>query len=502
MEKDAHKMSAEKMRQQLEAKVHEGMTLKDKQLELEGQIAKMTRQNDELKAHCDNLQDRLKEKNVDISDLPKYTPPPPAPPPPAPPPPLPSYIAPPPPPPPLPGGNSDATVIQSGLVTIRRRPKKSIPKLTNPLKSLNWEKMNDMQIGENTIWAGIDETPIYKEINLDDFQKTFTQRPMSSDYGTLSKTSRNKRTSREKLFIDSKRAQNCSILLTRLKLSNEQIRQAVMTMDPNDTLDKDMVEQLLKFIPSKEEYELLKANLSEMDNFSRADRFMLEMSHVPRYEKRLNALYFTKNFHERISEIHPNIESVTASCHELMMSEKLRKLLEIILAFGNIMNRGNRGNAFGFKLSSLNKITDTKSSTDNEMTLLHYLIQMLEAKFPEVVTLEVDLPHISEASKVDIGELEKEFKAIRKELKLLKEELDFHRLNPSGEESDRFVSAVEDFAFRADIDVKETEHFMKDMKEQFHKALRYFGEDPKAKDQTAFKFFGVFTKFLHSLSVK
>jgi septal ring factor EnvC (AmiA/AmiB activator) len=104
MEKDAHKMSAEKMRQQLEAKVHEGMTLKDKQLELEGQIAKMTRQNDELKAHCDNLQDRLKEKNVDISDLPKYTPPPPAPPPPAPPPPLPSYIAPPPPPPPLPGG--------------------------------------------------------------------------------------------------------------------------------------------------------------------------------------------------------------------------------------------------------------------------------------------------------------------------------------------------------------------------------------------------------------
>jgi hypothetical protein len=35
-----------------------------------------------------------------------------------------------------------------------------------------------MQIGENTIWAGIDETPIYKEINLDDFQKTFTQRVM------------------------------------------------------------------------------------------------------------------------------------------------------------------------------------------------------------------------------------------------------------------------------------------------------------------------------------
>ena len=34
----------------------------------------------------------------------------------------------------------------------------------------------------------------------------------------------------------------------------------------------------------------------------------------------------------------------------------------------------------GFKLSSLNRIIDTKSTTDNEMTLLHYLVQMLEAK--------------------------------------------------------------------------------------------------------------------------
>ena len=79
--------------------------------------------------------------------------------------------------------------------------------------------------------------------------------------------------------------------------------------------------------------------------------------------------------------------------------------------------------------------------------------------------------------------------------------MDHHRLNPSGEESDHFVSAVEDFALHAAITVRETEHFIKDMKEQFVKALHYFGEDPNGKDQSAEKFFGVFSNFFKSLSV-
>lgn len=75
-------------------------------------------------------------------------------------------------------------------------------------------------------------------------------------------------------------------------------------------------------------------------------------------------------------------------------------------------------------------------------------------------------------------------------------------MNPSGEESDQFVSAVEDFALHAVIIVREMDHFFTDMKEQFQKALHYFGEDPKGKDQTLAKFFGVFSKFLKSLSVR
>ena len=55
-------------------------------------------------------------------------------------------------------------------------------------------------------------------------------------------------------------------------------------------------------------------------------------------------------------------------------------MLELILAFGNYMNRGQRGNAVGFKLTSLTRIADTKSSCNKSMTLLHFVASTCEEK--------------------------------------------------------------------------------------------------------------------------
>ena len=51
-----------------------------------------------------------------------------------------------------------------------------------------------------------------------------------------------------------------------------------MSMDEDDTLSKDMVEQLLKFVPTATEQELLESHTTEWENFARADKFLLEMS--------------------------------------------------------------------------------------------------------------------------------------------------------------------------------------------------------------------------------
>ena len=75
-------------------------------------------------------------------------------------------------------------------------------------------------------------------------------------------------------------------------------------------------------------------------------------------------------------------------------------MLEIILAFGNYMNRGQRGNAVGFKLSSLTRIADTKSSCTKNMTLLHYIVDTCEKKvsifFCQITTLSLLNPNFTE----------------------------------------------------------------------------------------------------------
>ncbi len=49
-------------------------------------------------------------------------------------------------------------------------------------------------------------------------------------------------------------------------------------MDSKEELPMDMVEQLLKFIPTNEERALLDERSSDLDSLSRADRFLYDVS--------------------------------------------------------------------------------------------------------------------------------------------------------------------------------------------------------------------------------
>ena len=57
-----------------------------------------------------------------------------------------------------------------------------------------------------------------------------------------------------------------------------QVRRVVMSMDKEDQLEKDMVEQLLKYVPTIAERDLLSSHAHEMESFARPDHFLLEMS--------------------------------------------------------------------------------------------------------------------------------------------------------------------------------------------------------------------------------
>lgn len=300
---------------------------------------------------------------------------------------------------------------------------------------------------------------------------------------------------KELSVIDGRRAQNCIILLSKLKLSNEEIRQAILRMDEQEDLAKDMLEQLLKFIPEKSDIDLLEEHKHEIERMARADRFLYEMSRIDHYQQRLQALFFKKKFQERLAEAKPKVEAILLASRELTLSKRLKQMLEVVLAIGNFMNKGQRGGAYGFRVASLNKIADTKSSIDRNISLLHYLIMILEKHFPDILNMPSELRHLSEAAKVNLAELEKEVGTLRRGLRAVEVELEYQR-HQAQDPNDKFVPVMSDFITVSSFSFSELEDQLNEARDKFAKALMHFGEQ-ESKMQPD-EFFGIFDTFLQA----
>ncbi|XP_056106715.1 disheveled-associated activator of morphogenesis 2 isoform X2 [Rhinichthys klamathensis goyatoka] len=438
---------------------------------------------------------------------------------PPPPPPIAFSSPPPPPPPPPPGGPPPppgAPPIFSGILPPPGPPSissttslqtKSIPQPSQPLKSFNWSKLGENKI-TGTIWYEIDDRRPFKVLDLKDIEKMFSayqrqqelltnQSFKQKETGSMDDLYLSSRKVKELSVIDGRRAQNCVILLSKLKMSNEEIKRAILEMDEREELAKDMLEQLLKFIPEKSDIDLLEEHKHELERMARADRFLFEMSRIDHYQQRLQSLFFKKKFAERLAETKPKVEAILCASREVMKSKRLTQVLEVVLAFGNFMNKGQRGNAYGFKVSSLNKIVDTKSSIDRNITMLHYLIMIFEKNYPDILNIQQDLFSVPEAAKVNLAELEKEVFSIRNGLKALEAELRYQQ-SQACDRGDKFVPVVSDFITVASFSFSELEELLNEAKDKFSKSLKHFGEEEGRMQPD--EFFGIFDIFLQSFS--
>ncbi|GAB1301173.1 Disheveled-associated activator of morphogenesis 2 [Apodemus speciosus] len=432
---------------------------------------------------------------------------------PPPPPPLPLGSSPPPPPPPLPPGGPPIPpgappCFSSGLppphdpFSSNEAPlrKKRIPQPSHPLKSFNWVKLNEERVS-GTVWNEIDDSQVFRILDLEDFEKMFSAyQRHQKELGSTEDIYLTSRKVKELSVIDGRRAQNCIILLSkcwdqRLKLSNDEIRQAILRMDEQEDLAKDMLEQLLKFIPEKSDIDLLEEHKHEIERMARADRFLYEMSRIDHYQQRLQALFFKKKFQERLAEAKPKVEAILLASRELTLSKRLKQMLEVVLAIGNFMNKGQRGGAYGFRVASLNKIADTKSTLTANISLLHYLIMILEKHFPDILNMPSELLHLSEAAKVNLAELEKEVGTLRRGLRAVEVELEYQR-HQARDPNDKFVPVMSDFITVSSFSFSELEDQLNEARDKFAKALMHFGEQ-ESKMQPD-EFFGIFDTFLQA----
>jgi len=87
---------------------------------------------------------------------------------------------------------------------------------------------------------------MYKNLDLEDFERQFSayQRQEGSDDNPTGKTNTLTSKARELSVIDGRRAQNCTILLSKLRMTNSELLQAVLSVDSQEEIPKDMCEQV------------------------------------------------------------------------------------------------------------------------------------------------------------------------------------------------------------------------------------------------------------------
>ncbi|XP_042287035.1 protein diaphanous homolog 3-like isoform X6 [Thunnus maccoyii] len=413
----------------------------------------------------------------------------PPPPPPPPPPPLPGCPAPPPPPgvpppfgapPPPPlgfgGGLGSPThrALPYGL-----RPKKDF-KPENSMKRLNWSKIRPQEMSESCFWVRADEDQYAKPELLSRVALTFgsqrAETKAKKEEEDLEDKKSIKKRIKELKVLDPKIAQNLSIFLGSFRMPYQEIRRMILEVD-EEQLSEPMIQNLVKHLPEQEQLNALTKYKNEYANLSEPEQFGVVMSSVKRLHPRLSHILFRLQFEEQVTNLRPDILAVNAACDEVRKSRSFGRLLELVLLLGNYMNAGSRNaQSYGFDLSSLCKLKDTKSA-DQKTTLLHFLAQICEEDFPDVIKFAEDLEHVDRASRVSAENLEKSLRQMERQL--LQLERDLETFSSPDDPNDMFFTKMASFSKVAREQYGKLVIMHSNMETLYQNVLEYFAIDPK-----------------------
>ncbi|XP_037853090.1 formin-like protein 3 isoform X6 [Chlorocebus sabaeus] len=406
-------------------------------------------------------------------------PPPPAPPLPPPPPPLPDKC---PPAPPLPGA-APSVVLTVGLSAIRiKKPIKT--KFRLPV--FNWTALKPNQIS-GTVFSELDDEKILEDLDLDKFEELFKTKAQGPALDLIcSKNKTAQKAASKVTLLEANRAKNLAITLRKAGRSAEEICRAIHTFDLQ-TLPVDFVECLMRFLPTEAEVKLLRQYERErqpLEELAAEDRFMLLFSKVERLTQRMAGMAFLGNFQDNLQMLTPQLNAIIAASASVKSSQKLKQMLEIILALGNYMNSSKRGAVYGFKLQSLDLLLDTKS-TDRKMTLLHFIALTVKEKYPDLANFWHELHFVEKAAAVSLENVLLDVKELGRGMELIRRECSIH----DNSVLRNFLSTNEGKLDKLQRDAKTAE-------EAYNAVVRYFGESPKTTPPSVF--FPVFVRFIRS----
>lgn len=198
----------------------------------------------------------------------------------------------------------------------------------------------------------------------------------SREVRDTSKTSSPAPAPQTQIFIlDPRKSQNTAIVLKSLSVSRKEILESVME---GHGLSADVLEKLTRISPTEEEAARILQFNGSPTRLADAESFLYHiLKAVPSAFIRIKAMLFRSSYDPEVLQLKESLQTIELSCKELRTRGIFFKLLEAILKAGNRMNAGTaRGNAQGFNLNALRKLSSVKS-TDGKTTLLHFVVEQV-----------------------------------------------------------------------------------------------------------------------------
>ncbi|KAI3442199.1 Formin-like protein [Psidium guajava] len=386
---------------------------------------------------------------------------------------------------PHPGGNNGplaptpspptAPLNPKGRLLSRSGARNQVQQKKSNLKPYHWLKLTRAMQG--SLWAEAqksDDSLKAPEFDMSELESLFSVASTSDSTRGKSPRASGRKSDKVQL-IDLRRAYNCEIMLTKVKVPLPDLMSFVLALD-DSALDVDQVDNLIKFCPTKEEIDLLKNYNGDKENLGKCEQFFLELMKVPRVESKLRVFSFKMQFHSQISDLSSSLNVVNAASEEIRNSVKLKRIMQTILSLGNALNQGTaRGSAIGFRLDSLLKLTDTRAK-NNKITLMHYLCKVLAEKLPEVIDFPKDLMHLEASTKIQLKFLAEEMQAVSKGLEKVVQEL--AASENDGPVSENFCENLKEFLGIAEAEVRSSASLYSSVGRSADALALYFGEDP------------------------
>ncbi|XP_055741057.1 inverted formin-2-like isoform X2 [Salvelinus fontinalis] len=354
---------------------------------------------------------------------------------PPPPPPLPGMMGPPPPPPlpgmmgplpppPLPGmmgpppplGRNDIIVAQSVQMQ-GRSCYASSPKAgrcpTLRMKKLNWQKLPSRVVTDShSMWTSVQVDSL--EPDYSSIEALFCL-PVT-DSKAKGGTPAVKQEPKEISFIDAKKNLNLNIFLKQFRCSHKDFVAMIQKGD-RSKFDVEVLKQLQKLQPEKHEIENLKSYQGEREKLAGVDQFYLQLLAVPCYALRIECMLLCEEISSVLQMMQPKVKLLDEACESLRVSTRLPSFCMLILDVGNFLNYGSHtGNAEGFKISTLLKLTETKANK-SRITLLHHILEEAEQNHNDLLNLPDDLEICEKAARVNLESIQSEASLLIKRLK-------------------------------------------------------------------------------------